>query len=306
MKLIGGAYDEWSSLIETFPQPTLAIGQNMLNAVDVYLYQLETFANSENATLASILPDRAALFLNNLGLVAKMKEAHPGTPENMLIEFAKVLPVLSAGLRQIVSSLQCSIGKLTNNINDNIKSLERSLQHILQEFLNNGVKNLALGKKTDFEPVIKCLQKLANTIAVIADAILNDSTLATDDVYESVTILTLILTHCFVVVQSIDSTIATIVHTTKKYVPDRLNSCLSSIDPMITGFANSIRSVTTVCAETLRRLLTNLVSLTNSLDVTLKEVFGLVNGVTLTVGRISQDLSYGVSSISRGLANILA
>lgn len=201
--------------------------------------------------------------------------------------------------------MQCSLGQVTNYINDAIKSLERSLKHLLTEFLNHGVENLSLGKKTDFEPVMKSLQTLTNTIALIAETILNDSSLATDDVYESVTLLTLILTHCLAIVQGTKVTIATIIHSRKKYIPDTINSCLHSMDNLITGFSDSIRLVTDVCVETVRALLTTVVSLTTFLDETLKEVFGLVKGVTLTVGKITEDLSYGVSRITQDLSDIL-
>lgn len=65
---------------------------------------------------------------------------------------------MSAGLRQIVSNQHDSMGTITNHINDDIKCLERSFKRLLDEFLRNGVGNLALGKKTDFEPLMK--QKL--------------------------------------------------------------------------------------------------------------------------------------------------
>lgn len=298
-KFVDDLLDQGSLVVELLPQATFGFGLNCLNAFDIYTNKLETFANFDNTT--SILSDTAAMVLNNFDLFSKVK----GTPEDVLTELNKILPKMASGLRQVVTSLQGSIGKLTDHINDAIKLVERSLQRVLREFSINGVKKLALGRKSDFEPVTKCLQKLANTIALISDTILNDSTLATNDNIETVTVLTIILTHCFVLVQGTQSMIATTVHSNNKRIPDTLSSFLHSMDPILTGFADSIRLITDVCLETVRRLITNVVGLTAVLDDTLKQVFGLVTGVTLTVGKITQDLSYGVSSITSGLTKLL-
>lgn len=151
----------------------------------------------------------------------------------------------------------------------------------------------------------KSVQKLAKIIALISDTILSDSTLATDDNIETVTVLTIILTHCFVLVQGIQSLVAATVQSNNKLIPDTLNSFLHSVDPIITGFAGSIQSITNICLETVQLLITNVLGLTAVLDETLKQVFGLVTGVTLTVGKITQNLLGGVSSITSGLTKIL-
>lgn len=291
--------DKGSYVLELVPQATFGFGLNCLNAFDIYANKLETFANSDNIT--SILSETAAMVLYNFDLLSKIK----GTPEDILIELNNILPKVGAGLRQVVSSLRSSIGSLTNRINDAIKLVERTLQRLLREFSINGVKKLALGRKSDFEPVTKSLQKLTKTIALISDTILNDSTLATNDNIESVTVLTIILTHCFVLVQGTQSMIAAAVQSNNKVIPDSLNSFLHSVDPMITGFADSIESITDVCLEAVQRLIINVVGLTAVLDETLKHVFGLVAGVTLTVGEITQDLLCGVSTITSGLTKLL-
>lgn len=137
--------DKASYVLEFFPQATIGFGLNCLNAFDIYTNKLETFANSDNIT--SILSETAALVLYNLDLFSKVK----GTPQDVLIELNFGLPKITAGLRQVVSSLQCSIGKLTDHINDAIKLVERSLQRVLREFSINGVDKLALGRKSDFD-----------------------------------------------------------------------------------------------------------------------------------------------------------
>lgn len=278
-----------------YPKPTLVIGQNMLDSFDIYSWKLRTFTDFNS----TILPNAAVTLLSNLGLLNVLKN----TPENMLHAFDKVVPKISAGLRHIVSSLHNSIGKLTDNINDDIKCLERSLKHLSKDFVENGVENLCVGKKTDFEPSIKCIHKLANTIASIAGTVLNDCSLSTYDVYESLTILTIILTHCFVIVQGTNTTIATIVHSNKKRIPPALKRCLSSMDTLIVGLTDSIRLLTDICVVNFRGLLANLVSLNLLLNETLEDVFGIVKGVTLTAEVITQHLSHGITKISSAFSD---
>ncbi|XP_037042520.1 uncharacterized protein LOC119078895 [Bradysia coprophila] len=294
LKLIDDVYDHCREVVKVFPISTTHITRNMMESFKVYAFRLGHIAIYENSTLLSSSAD---MLLHTLALLDPLKD----TPSNMLVQFEKVLPKMSAQLRQIVSSQQCSIGRLTDYINNDIKCVERWVQRLLNDFLRNGVGNLALGKKTDFEPVMKCLQKLTNKIAQISETALNDVSLSTESVNESVLILAIILTHCYVFVQGTKSTIAAIVHSESKHIPSTLNSCLDSVDASIVHLTKTIRSVNEICTVTLRTLLENLVSFNDFLNATLKSVFGLTAGTILTVHKVTEGLSSGVSSIMQGL-----
>lgn len=288
-------YNNCREVVEKdFPLSTLHITSNMMESFQVYAFRLGSLANCDNSTTLS---SAAVMMLNTLGLLNPLKD----TPKNMLVQFDKVLPKMSAGLRQVVSSQRCNIGEITDIINDDIKCIERSVKRPLDDFLRNGVRNLALGRKTDFEPVIKCLQKLTNKIATISETALNDKSLSTESVNESITILALILSHCFVFVQGFKSTVAAIIHAEKKNIPSRLILSLDSVDAFIVRLTQSIRSITDLGIVTLRTLLSSLVSLNNFLNITLKSVFGLTTGAILTVKKITEGLSCGFSSITQGL-----
>ncbi|XP_037042521.1 uncharacterized protein LOC119078896 [Bradysia coprophila] len=293
-KSIDNVYNQCWDVVKDYPAPTLEMANNLMKSFEVYTLRLGDLANYENST---ILSSSAAMMLNTLGLLEPLKD----TPQNLLVQFKKVLPKVSLGLRQIVSMQQSNIGKLTDTINDDIKCLELSVMRILNDFLRNGIDNLSLGKKTDFEPVMKCLQNLTNKIAQISQAALNDASLSTESVDESILILAIILSHCYVFVQGTESTIAAIIHSEKKKTPPTLNSCLYSVDALIVRLTKSIQSITEVCAFTLRTLLKSLVSLNDFLNATLKNVFGLTAGAILTVQKITEGLSSGVSSITQGL-----
>ncbi|KAJ6648686.1 hypothetical protein Bhyg_03917 [Pseudolycoriella hygida] len=289
--IIGKVHTQCADVLKTFPRSTYDVAQNMLKAFDACCNQLEVFANCENTT--SLLPDRAAMMLDNFALLEGLKD----TPENMIIQFKKAFPKKAAGLRQIVSSLEGSIGKLTEPINDAIKCIERTLKRILDDFEMNGLRNIGLGRNADFEPVMKCLQKLANLISAIAETVLNDPALAPVDVTESLTILIIILTHCFVFVQGCESTIATcVINSRNSLIPNVIHSCLDSMDTLLIGLSDSILSLTEVGV---RILLETLVKLNELFDTILKNVFGIFAGMTLTVAKVAQDLSYGISSLVR-------
>ncbi|KAG4079199.1 hypothetical protein HA402_015855 [Bradysia odoriphaga] len=291
---IDHVYNQCWDVVKDYPAPTFGIANNLMKSFEVYTLRLGDLANYENST---ILSSSAAKMLHTLGLLEPLKDS----PRNLLVQFEKVLPKISFGLRQIVSMQQSNIGRLTDTINDDIKCLERSVMRILNDFLRNGIGNLALGKKSDFEPVMKCLQKLTNNIAQISETALNDASLYTESVDESILILAIILTHCCVFVQGTESTIASIVHSERKSIPSTLNSCLHAVDAQIVGLTKSIQSITEVCAVTLRTLLGSIVSLNDFLNATLKSVFGLTAGAILTVQKTTEGLLSGVSSITQGL-----
>lgn len=280
-------------MIKSFPTSTFGIAQNMLQAFQVYSVKLQAFANYDNST---ILSNGAHMLLNNLGLLHFLKD----TPENMLLQFVIVLPRISAELRQIIS-YQWSIGKLTVNLNNDIKNLERSLNVLVKNYLKNDVTILAQGRKSDFEPTMKCLQKLSNTIAVISETILIDPDYATNEAFESMTLMSIILTHCSVMVQGVKSTLASLIHSKTNQVPHILNSYLHSADSLIVGLTDSIRSLVNITVSTLRGLLGNVVGINTLLNNTLKNVLGLTTGTILNAKKVVDNLAGGISHLTKGL-----
>lgn len=283
--------------MEKFPHVTYAMGQNMIATFDKYTFELEKFTNYNRSSLMS---ERSILLLNTIALLSELKD----DPVKMLIEFFKALPEISSNLRRIVSSLSGSMGKLTVPINEAITGLERSLNKLLNEFLSNGVKNLARGKKTDFEHVIKAVQKLANVIASISKITMKHSELATIDVREAETILNLIFLHCLIMVQGTHITIGSLVYSSTKYLPRTIDSSIHSMDIWITGVIGSIVSIADSFQESVGNLLQTCVNLTTLFNTKLENLSGIVVGVTLSVEKIIENLSFGVTRISQGVTNV--
>ncbi|KAG4066074.1 hypothetical protein HA402_001321 [Bradysia odoriphaga] len=144
---IDNVYNQCWDVVKDYPAPTFEIANNLMKSFEVYTLRLEDLATYENST---ILSSSAAKMLHTLGLLEPLKDS----PRNLLVQFEKVLPKISFGLRQIVSMQQSNIGRLTDTINDDIKCLERSVMRILNDFLRNGIGNLALGTKSTIAAIV--------------------------------------------------------------------------------------------------------------------------------------------------------
>ncbi len=260
----------------------------MIDSFESYSFKLEIFANCENST---ILSDGAVMFLNHLALFKCLKDS----PEDMLVQFNNEIEKIFAGLRQVVSSQQCNVGKLTNHINDDIECLEHALKHLLKEFVENGLDNLSHCKKSDFGPVMWRLQNFANTMASIANTILNDTCLFNDEVIHSMTILSIVFNHCLTVALGSTTTMAALINTKTKRVPRLLNTCLHSMDSALILLTNSIRSVAIDCESTLRELLKTVAKVSDWLSEDFEKEDGRTKGSVLTPKRIAQYLSNGFS-----------
>lgn len=83
------------------------------------------------------------------------------------------------------------IGELTSPVNNALNDLGYTFTNFRREFLKTAV--IGFRKQIDHEPVLKKLQKLINTVALIAETLLNGSESDTKEVEEeAVTLLCLI------------------------------------------------------------------------------------------------------------------
>lgn len=255
---------------------------------------MKNLANETTTTLPYAYPK----LLKVLSLLVTLTDS----PRNMLVQFKLVLETIFAALRQIVFSLERIIGKpVVDTIIDNIKCIERALKRLLEEYLNNDVSNLSHGKKADFEPVMKCLQKLTNTLALIGNAILENPSLATVEALESMTVLCLVLAQCLTYIQGTISTIAIIIHSKTNRIPQMISSCLQSSDSLIVGLGEAIDSLVNITLSTCLNLLKNLGNVSAKLNATLKSLLGIATGLPMGLNKVTECLSCGFSSVAGGL-----
>lgn len=148
-----------------------------------------------------------------------------------------------------------------------------------------------------------------NTIAIIAETLLNEYKLATRDVYEAVTVLSLVLGYVMIMVEGINSSAQSVLHEQKCSIPERVAKCSVTLDYLADEIAQSVDSIVSPFTESITALLTKLVNITMFLNSTFKDIFGVFEGVALTVGQITKNLTKSVSGtvtgVTKGLTNIL-
>lgn len=243
-----------------------------------------------------------------LGALSKQDKLS-NSSNTIIVEFEKVMPSLVDAYKEVVSNLSTATGTLTNCVNEAMSDLECSLKQI--QYMNEFNQGDADGRKKEvnIQLVMKCVQKLTNIIAVIAETAINKCDLATPEVQDALIVLSLILDHLSICVQGIIASSQAILQEQKSKLPMVLRICSISMHVFIREITRSIGTITFPTVESVTKHLQNLVKLTKHLNDSLGKLFGLFEVVTVTAGQITRNLSKGiygpVRGISNGLTNIL-
>lgn len=282
-----------------FRGPSKDLADAAVNSLADYMKKLIFFANSNSTVLNS----SSKAMLESLSKCSKV-----GSSDFTIIdEFDKVLLGIVQDFTVIVSKLSPIIGELTCPFNKALNNFGCTQTRFMDEFLMCYVGGSV--KRIDYAPVIEESQVLTNTVALIADTLLNECKSATQDVYEAVTVLTLILDFVLIVTQGIDSCAQSVTYEEESVVPEKVEICSVTLVYLVVEVTQSITAVTFPFVDSITTLLTNLVNITIQLNATLKDIFGLFKGVEITVEQITKNLSKTVSAtvtgVSKGLINIL-
>lgn len=289
-------FDGTSEAAKNFPSgEPLELADAVMTSFQDFLTKLVSFSDSNSTVLST---SSTAI----LGALSKLNKL-ASSANTIIEEFDKVLPDLVETYKGVVSNLTNIIGELTCPVNHAMSELECSLQHYIKEFSQSD----ALGRRkvVPFDPVMKCVQILTNTIAFIAETTIDQCELATPDVQDALAVLSLILDHLSICVQGINACSQAILSEQKCEVPVVLRISFVTMDSFISGINRSVASITFPIAESITAFLRNLVNLTNSLNTSLNDLLGLFEGVSLTVGQITKNLSKNVSGTVRGITNRL-
>lgn len=284
-------YEGTSKVAKKLSVRTYDEAETIMNAFQMYLTKLIYFTNSNSTVLST----KSAAILEALSKLNKLHQS----PTTILKETERALPKLIEDYTKIVASLSEVIGQLTIPVNDSLNDLEGSIIHFIKEFFNSSA--LGFRKKVDFKPVIKHAQVLINTIALIAETVLDECNLATPNVYESLTVLSLILIHLLISVQGVNICTQEVLYSRSLDIPVVLNVCLLPMISFAKEITDSVVSIKLPLTESIADLLTKLVELTIFLNSILDELFGVFEGVTLTVGQITQSLSKSLFRIENAL-----
>lgn len=267
-----------------------------MKAFEVYLSKLIYFANSNSTVLTS----SSTSILEALSKCNKLETSG----YVIIAEFNKTASGVVKDFTVIVSQLFDIIGELTYPVNNALNDFDCKMKRFTTEFLNVAD---GLVKEVDYEPVIKESQVFVNTVAFIAETLLNECKSATDDVYEAVTVLSLILSYVVIVTQGINCCAQSVWYEQKCVIPENVEKCSVTLEYLVAEVAQSVAAVTFPFIDSITPLLTSLVNLTMFLNSIFKDIFGLFTGVAITSGQITKNLLKNVSGtgVPKGLNNIL-
>lgn len=273
------------------------MAKTLFDATTAFTEKLEYLLNSDSPIIAS----KSLAILETYSLMSNVGTS----PAIIVSEFFKVIRPVTAGYKEIISSLGSTIGDLTVPVIEAITDLECSLYQIMKDFQE---QEKADGGVINCESVLKKLQNLANTIAQISEVALSGPNIDAD-VRDSIYVLALILEHFLIMAHGTTTSIAAALHKPTVKTAITLRTCLRAVNPLLSGITAALSTVANSLSESITVLLSSVVNLTTTLNDVLKLVFGFVQDVTVNVTHITQTLTktvFGtVKGLTGGLGNIL-
>lgn len=277
-------YEGCSKSAKDYPGPS-GQSENVMSTFGIFLNKLLDLTASNSTILSS----SSTAILDAMSSQSELG----GSFGHLLNECIKSLPQLSDDLRKIISNLSYNIGPLTTCLmNDAITDLEHSIRHFAAMLQNSGVEHFgnSLGMNLDYEPVTLCAQVLMNMIALIAETTLYNCKIATHNIFESLTVLTLISNWYLIGAHSVNVVSQGILRTASQPIPEKLNVSLVAVAPLLQPMADVIDAIDEASEENLVHVLKRLVDFTVSMNSKLDPVFGLFEGVATSVGQITEAL----------------
>lgn len=212
----------------------------------------------------------------------------------MLIEYEKVFVLVADDLKTVALSLSDHIGDLAESFSDAVQELSRVFAKYMRDLLIS-CKLTACKRKVSYEPTLRNMQKLMNLMALISETLLKESD-PTIEVQESVLVLALISWYFQIVVQGKLSTSMDILLRHKREVPESLKSLSLSFDFVLVSIGQAVADVLAPIVKSLKILLDVLVNVIMALNTAIKDIFGVFDGVVITVGDIARDLFKGLET----------
>ncbi|XP_037049966.1 uncharacterized protein LOC119084194 [Bradysia coprophila] len=294
-------YDGCYSATRGFRGNSYELADTVVKSLEEYLTKVIYFTNSNSTVVTS----SATAIAKSLSTCKDLNQSS----WKIIVEFEKVFPKIVEDFNGITRALSDHIGDdLVCTFTNDISDLGATFSKYMREFLESW-KPLGCRRRVEFESVLKKLQKLMNTAALINETLLNkcDSE-ASQDTRESVMVLDLLCFYMAVVVQGINSCVLDVQYDRKCYVSPAFKSSSLSLDYAIIGIGEAVNAVVFPLKESLTALLTVFVDITMVLNTVLKSVLGLVEGVGITVGEVAKNLLGGLKltkTITNDRTNIL-
>ncbi len=289
-------YDGLRTASSKFSGQSYNLANTTLKSFEKFVAKLIYFTNTNSTLLSSSSTEILASLSegNNIGQSSL----------NIIIELDKALLVFVKEFYDIVKKLSDAIGHLTCSINDVILDLGYAVSSFLKEFLK--CSDAQCREKTNFKPVFKQFQRLMNTVALIAETLLNGCEPYSSEVDEAMMVLTLICHYFLLTVQGINSSVQDVLYEEKSAVSENIESCSKALDFMIVQMAQAVSALVFPITKSIEELLTSLVNITMAFNTAVKDILGVFDGVGVTVGEIKRNLWNGLKhSATNDRTNIL-
>ncbi|XP_037038371.1 uncharacterized protein LOC119075900 [Bradysia coprophila] len=265
-----------------FRGPSYCIADNVMISMESLITKLLYFANTNSTVLAS----SAADIFESMSKCKRLKTSCL----IIISEFNKVLPRMVKDFNGVVEA------KLSNYIGDVSVSFSDAVVDLSDEFSNFMGKYLQCSAseckgKVDYKPVFKKCQRLMNTVALIAETIMNDCEPPTREHFEAVTILSLIFCYFSIAVQGINSCVQDQLYGDEHPVPKDIESISTSLDFVVVEAHQAIFTIDYPFEDKMNEMLITFVDITLAFNKAIKDILGVFEGVATTRGEILKNLS---------------
>lgn len=214
---------------------------------------------------------------------------------NIIFQFEKVFLGIIEDFNKIIGTLSAHIGEVTRYLTTAVSDLGREFSKYMKEFLESCTQ-FECKKKVDYECVLRKLQVLMNTVALIDETLFNNCQgEATQEVREAVMVSNLIYFYLAIAVQGINSCALDVLYDRECALSQSTKSASYSFDFALIEIGQAVWDMTFPFEKGLEKLLTTFVNVTMALNTAIKDIFGVFKGVEITVGEIKKNLFKGIA-----------
>jgi hypothetical protein len=278
-------YDAVMASFSTFTGQTTEEAEVVKSSFQTLLTKVVEGSNSKSKILSSgatgILESYTQIHLDDL------------TAKGIIAEFTRVLPFLMSSYRKVVTGLTCVLGwRLPNAVNRAISELECEFTAYVKKFAEGDGNGRKI--EVDYEPVMKRVQKLTDTIALKGNVKLTECQLKDPKVQQALVVLSWVLDYTMVLVHGLSSSSEEVIKEQECEPTPVLHVIVVSVRVFIT---ETVESLVVNTVPNALNVLAHLETIGNSSN----KLFDALSAVLKSVGQIAQQVTSTVDTVTRGL-----
>ncbi|KAJ6643753.1 hypothetical protein Bhyg_08718 [Pseudolycoriella hygida] len=271
----------------------------VMTTMEDYFSKLMYFSNSNSTVLTT----------SSIALLHSMSKCNKLRKSGLIIirEFNKVLPDMLCDFDRITTKLKHVIGrKMCSVFNRVVADLGETFLAFMRAFLKTTRQGSKHGKNVSYVKVFKKAQTLMNTVALVAKTLLNELHLATQEVYEGVTVLTLIFYFFAYAVQGINSCVQDYLYLKERPVSKIIKASSEALEYVIVEVSQAVAAIVFPFTASIKNFLTILVNVAKAFNKAVEDILGPFHGVSTTVKEIQINFSHVIKTItSKGASKVL-